>query len=221
MLGVDPGAGVDEIRERYRALARELHPDRQASVVDRADGAGSNDMAAVNQAWSVLGDPARRAAYDRQLRSGERTTGATRPASPRYGSPRYGPAHPPPTHEAAPLGCLASTAGFLPWVALLAVLAAIFVFTAYAATDGGEGDGTVRGDGDDPPMVAVRDLRGSCIQEIRGAAMVVDCFTVPHEGVIVAQASVDASCPDGTIEWLIRHQDVLACTEPGSEVRAR
>ena len=215
MLGVDPGAGIDQIRDRYRALARELHPDRRAAAGDRADDARPNDMAAVNQAWAVLGDPARRAAYDRQLR-----WGATTAQSARTATPRYGPANPPPTHEAAPLGCLASTAGFLPWLALLVVLAAIFVFTAYAATDGGDGDDTVGGDGDAPPMVAVRDLRGSCIQEIRGAPMVVDCFTVPHEGVIVAQAAPGAGCPEGTVEWLIRHQDVLACTEQGSEARA-
>lgn len=211
MLGVDPRAGIDQIRDRYRALARELHPDRRAAAGDRAEDGPASDMAAVNQAWAVLGDPARRAAYDRQLRGGTATTQSARAAT-----PRYGPANPPPTHDTAPIGCLASTAGFLPWLALLAALAAIFVFTAYAATDRGDGDDTVGGEGDDVPMITVRDLRGSCIQEIRGAPMVVDCFTVPHEGVIVAQAAPGAGCPEGTVEWLIRHQDVLACTEQGS-----
>jgi DnaJ-domain-containing protein 1 len=211
VLGVDPDAGIDEIRVRYRALARDLHPDRR----DAAHGARqSAEMAAVNEAWAVLRDPCRRAAYDAHLGTG-------RPSPAQHRQPAaYGPPNPPPAHAAEPVGCLTSVAGAAPWIALLAVLAVIFVFTAYAGS-GRDGDATDGDTTEEAPMLAVRDLRGSCIQQAGGTILVVDCLTVPHEGVIVAQASRGAACPDGTVEWLIRQQGVLACTEPGTEVRRR
>lgn len=55
-LGVDPGASADEIRSAYRRAAAAAHPDRDGGCAER--------MAQVNEAWEVLGDPARRAAYD-------------------------------------------------------------------------------------------------------------------------------------------------------------
>jgi hypothetical protein len=206
VLGVDPDATLEHVRAAYRTRARALHPDRRGV----ADPAADAEMAAVNRAWATLRDAERRAAYDRALGLGERPPAGT-PA------PRRSPSNPPATHEPAP-GCLVSVAGVGPWILVLAVLAAIFVFTAYAGNDpGGDGDTQTR---PDPPMIQVRDIRGSCIGLANGATIVVDCFTVPHEGVIVAQASIGASCPEGTVEWLIRQQNLLACTEPGTQVRA-
>ena len=102
-----------------------------------------------------------------------------------------------------------------PVVFLLGVLGAIFVFTAYAGS--GRDDETPAPDGG-PAMVQVRDLRGSCIQLINGAVVPVDGLMRPPEGRIVAQASRDAECPEGTDTWVVRQQDVLACTEPGTAV---
>jgi hypothetical protein len=59
VLGVPPSAAAAEIRRAYVALAREHHPDRE--------GGDADTMRAVNQAWATLGDPARRARYDRSL----------------------------------------------------------------------------------------------------------------------------------------------------------
>jgi molecular chaperone DnaJ len=61
-LGVDASASQAEIRAAYRAVAWRSHPDL-------ADGAEPGDMVAVNEAWRVLGDPERRAAYDATLPS--------------------------------------------------------------------------------------------------------------------------------------------------------
>ena len=55
VLQVDRRAEPDVIRAAYRALARKYHPDF---------GGSASRMASINEAWSVLGDPARRAAYD-------------------------------------------------------------------------------------------------------------------------------------------------------------
>ena len=51
MLGVEPSASPAEIKQAYRRQARAHHPDTA--------GAGSATMQALNEAWSVLGDPAR------------------------------------------------------------------------------------------------------------------------------------------------------------------
>lgn len=63
-LGVAPDASPGEIRAAYRRLARTHHPD--------AGGGAHGEMAAVNEAWRVLSDPARRAAYDASLRPAAR-----------------------------------------------------------------------------------------------------------------------------------------------------
>jgi len=81
-LGVRRDATAAELRQAYRRKALDAHPDR------RVDGSAAADvMAAINDAWDVLGDPTRRAEYDRLL-------SADAPA-------RARPATPPPRHATA------------------------------------------------------------------------------------------------------------------------
>ncbi len=63
-LGVAPSADEATLRAAYRRLAKELHPDVGSPAVGVPTGEA---MAAVNEAWTVLSDPSRRAAYDRTL----------------------------------------------------------------------------------------------------------------------------------------------------------
>lgn len=201
------------MRARYRALARDLHPDRHGSDLPDSGGRATR-MAEVNRAWATLGDPQRRAAYD------ERVGRGSDPSVVERGD--YDADRPPPRHEMSP-GCLGAGTGSLVWGGLVVLLLAIFVFTAYAGGDR-PGDGRANGGsevetGDGAEVDRrVRDLRGMCIQQIRGAVVPVDCFSIPHEGVIVAQGSLGAECPEGTTEWVVRQQDVIACTEEGTEV---
>jgi curved DNA-binding protein CbpA len=58
VLGVAVEATPDEVRAAYRRAARDHHPDAGGDAVRMSD---------LNAAWHVLGDPLRRAAYDRQL----------------------------------------------------------------------------------------------------------------------------------------------------------
>lgn len=67
VLGVPSRASAAEIRAAYRAAARRRHPDA---------GGTADAMQALNQAWHVLGDPGRRAAYDRSLAAGGGASGA-------------------------------------------------------------------------------------------------------------------------------------------------
>lgn len=59
-LQVDPEAEDEVIAAAYRRLARKYHPDVAAS--DEA----SARMASINAAWELIGEPARRAEFDRQ-----------------------------------------------------------------------------------------------------------------------------------------------------------
>jgi curved DNA-binding protein CbpA len=116
-LGLTPSSTHEEVRQAYIERALRYHPDRQ----DRRDVAemaeAERRMQEANDAWAVLGDRAARAAYDAELvRTGRL----------------------PPPEEALPpepgpgIGVLR----LVPIVAVLVVLAAIFVFTAYAGSAG-------------------------------------------------------------------------------------
>jgi curved DNA-binding protein CbpA len=64
LLQIEPAATYEEIHRAYRSLAMRYHPDRNP-----APGAGST-MAALNEAYSVLSEPARRRQYDEERRKG-------------------------------------------------------------------------------------------------------------------------------------------------------
>lgn len=58
VLGLSARAGADEVREAYRRLAREYHPDVNG------DPSAHEQMAQINVAFEVLSDPVRRMEYD-------------------------------------------------------------------------------------------------------------------------------------------------------------
>ncbi|HEU4797865.1 MAG TPA: molecular chaperone DnaJ, partial [bacterium] len=60
VLGVDRNASQDQIKQAFRRLARENHPD-----VKKDDPQADDRFKEINEAYQVLGDPDRRAQYDR------------------------------------------------------------------------------------------------------------------------------------------------------------
>ncbi|MCS6775687.1 MAG: DnaJ domain-containing protein [Chloroherpetonaceae bacterium] len=58
VLGLKPEATAEEIKKRYRELARRYHPDVNPSPE------AAQKIKAVNEAYHILGDPDRRALYD-------------------------------------------------------------------------------------------------------------------------------------------------------------
>jgi molecular chaperone DnaJ len=59
ILGVDKKSTADEIKKKYRSLARDLHPDKTSG-----DVALEEKFKAVSEAYDILSDPKKRAEYD-------------------------------------------------------------------------------------------------------------------------------------------------------------
>ena len=59
ILGVDKKATPDEIKKKYRSLARDLHPDK-----NQGDTALEDKFKAVSEAYDILSDSKKRAEYD-------------------------------------------------------------------------------------------------------------------------------------------------------------
>lgn len=60
ILGVQKGASQDEIKKAYRAMAMKYHPDKNAG-----DKSAEAKFKEINEAYDVLKDEQKRAAYDR------------------------------------------------------------------------------------------------------------------------------------------------------------
>ena len=60
VLGVERGASADELKKAYRKLAMESHPDRHPD-----DPSAADRFKELNEAYDVLKDDQKRAAYDR------------------------------------------------------------------------------------------------------------------------------------------------------------
>lgn len=71
-LGVAPDASADDIKRARRKLARKFHPDlsKEPNAAER--------MKEINEAYEVIGDPEKRAAYDK-VRAGQRPGEEFRP----------------------------------------------------------------------------------------------------------------------------------------------
>jgi len=76
LLGVTPGASVQDIRRAYRELSKLYHPDTTQLPADEA----TEKFQALNEAYATLCNPDRRATYD--LRQGYSRVRVMRPDIP-------------------------------------------------------------------------------------------------------------------------------------------
>lgn len=59
VLSIAPDASVEEVKDAYRKLAFQCHPDRHQET-----GEANKKMQQINEAYAVLSDPIRRREYD-------------------------------------------------------------------------------------------------------------------------------------------------------------
>lgn len=228
-LGIKPSADAQEIRRAYRSLARALHPDHQQQAPPALAEQAQVRMGEVNAAWAVLSNPSAKELYDLELRlarsraGGEAATGAR-------SSPGSGPGFAAPaaehrrnataaprfaTLDDEPLRYGTGSNGHpivrsLLWLVVLGTLAAIFVFTAYAASDG-----------DDAPTstttttTVVQAAAGDCVNAtVPNAFDLVSC-TGPHDARIVELVPIGRPCPNGAQEVYLPEQHESACLVAG------
>ena len=168
VLGVSRHATQHEIRNAYRSLARNLHPD----VAD-VDAATSVTMAEVNRAWSVLSDLRQRREYDRALAD---PTAHTEGRNPKERDVYF---HAPTT----------LTPPRFPWRGALffAILGIVVVLVLAAFVDPEE-----------PQQPDRLLTSGSCVDiDTTLAVREVDC-SGPHDAVVRQLIAFDAMCPNGT-----------------------
>ncbi len=156
-------------------------------------------MAAVNEAWHVLGDAGRRRQYDR----GQQEAAAPRPAP----APRWTPS---PSDLPAPdqkEDAVTRAVHGAPLVALLFVLLLIFVVSAFAA----HGARTPRSAGAGDGVVQV----GSCVLVATGEPVVEVPCTEPHDGRAAAVIPLDLACPADTDYYVAPGGTARVCVAMG------
>ncbi|HKV50473.1 MAG TPA: DnaJ domain-containing protein, partial [Gemmatimonadaceae bacterium] len=65
VLGVSASASQDEIKKQYRKLAKKFHPD-----ANQGDAKAAERFKEISEAYTVLGDEAKRKQYDEMRRLG-------------------------------------------------------------------------------------------------------------------------------------------------------
>jgi curved DNA-binding protein CbpA len=71
ILNISQAAAQEEIREAYRKLIRDYHPDKYATSPDRVRKYAEEMAKAINQAYEILKDSSQRRDYDQTLKEEE------------------------------------------------------------------------------------------------------------------------------------------------------
>jgi hypothetical protein len=183
-----------------------------------------NEIRRVNQAWEVLGREDRRAAYDRQLRD---WAPSPRGAEPRAGVSndngvfRIDPRLLDPEFLAARRYAQFDEIGHrqsvmlrvVPVLAVLGLLAGIFIFTAYARNDPGAAptSTTVAG-----PSLGAGIKGGDCVSVLGGPALIARPCDDGAAGRVIGARLDDSrsTCPVGTGREVRLANGVVACLAP-------
>jgi molecular chaperone DnaJ len=188
VLGVARTASEEDVRVAYRRLARQRHPDRT--------GGDAGPMAILNEAYRVLGDPARRAAYDGAQRHTVAAGSAAPPAE-----PRPQPVGAPAASQRAP-----DTTVRFPWrMSLVAAGLGTMVVLVMAA---------VSEPADPPPPDNILGP-GSCVEVIESEAAVFETVCGDSARFEVRElVPAGDPCPAGTTGYRDRQGLGTACIEP-------
>ena len=186
-LGVKSSATRAEIKAAYRSRMRTLHPDVRKGPADHGE------MAAVSEAWNVLSDTRRRAAYDAALASPSPSSSSAASADPS----RF--VHRP--------GVDLLTPPKFPWklVVVIAIVgtAAVLILAAFSKPSEPQGPDNLL-------------QSGSCVDIASdGSAFEVSCDG-PHQRVVRQLVAFDETCPLDTEAHRDRQGMGMACTDPAA-----
>jgi hypothetical protein len=199
VLGVRPDASADELRRSYLQRARLLHPDRHVDAGSARRAEVERQMQDLTAAWQVLGDARRRRRYDEQEGIGVREPAPDTSEQPRFVTRLDG------TTEAdvgpVEVDGLARLARGIPWIALIAVLVIIFIFSAYALT-GKPGAGDI-GNGT---------KTGTCVLITGGSPSPAPCDTKGAR-VVITLVGASSPCPQGTERFQPTSGNAAYCLE--------
>ncbi|MEM7326826.1 MAG: DnaJ domain-containing protein [Actinomycetota bacterium] len=220
ILGVARQADHEQIRRAYLAAARRWHPDRHSGKPAAEAAKAEQAMRRVNQAWSVLGDRASREAYDRQIvphggypgatgeSRGIRTDDGVTRIDPRLLDPNFLNAR-----RDAQLHEISTRSSFVlravPLLAVLGLLAAIFVFTAYARTPSDvTTDVTVPG-----PNLGAGIAANDCVVVMSGPSLLEVPCTATADGRVFGARLPDGVCPLGTDREVELTNGAIVCLD--------
>ena len=216
-LDVAKSADQAEIRRAYLAAARRWHPDRVVDVSPTESAKAEAEIRKVNEAWAVLGDVEKRKIYDRQLSGrapgstdgladGIRTDDGIVRIDPRLLDPSYVAAR-----RHAQIEEISNRSSVVlrvaPVVAVLGLLAAIFVFTAYARdSDAAASTTTMAG-----PSLGAGVEAGSCVSILTGPALQPRPCDSSADYQVVGARLPDGECVLGTVVDLELLNGAIVC----------
>ena len=69
ILGVNANSGKDEIKKKYRELAKKYHPDRMVNASEKEKTEAEKRFREINDAYTILSDDEKRNEYDKMAES--------------------------------------------------------------------------------------------------------------------------------------------------------
>ena len=202
VLGVDPDVSNEELRDAFRSLAGELHPDRhQDEPVGTQDQVAAR-MAEVTNAWRQVSTPEKRQAYD-LVRAREVSAPVGVPATVRATAPP--PRRKPAPRPVAERGRRVSELILRPVVVIGAglVLALVVLIVAVLAAND-DGGGSTRSEGD---------VVGRCVlPPEEGLVTFAPAGCADDTLLVLARVFDPGSCPEGTLPvGLAEEPDFIVC----------
>ena len=213
VLGVARDATVEEVDERWRQLARQLHPDSHPGADDAERARLTTAMAELNEARrAVLAVLQRPAPTASQSSPSSPASGTTPPGGAGAG-PRRAPVPEPP-----PPGAVRFVVGTIVGVLLLLVIVTVVVVVATGDDQSAAGPAPSSSAEPTPPTgppttLFVEWAIGACISA--GELVVpIDCG-VPNAGRIVLRTTAPEFCPDWAEAFVRVDADVWCVDETG------